>query len=153
MQEGLNKVLSLSIHQLSSYSHPHSLWSADLVCSSGNKVDWFFVAICITIVSGEDNAPTQEPINRSLCLSYSALESTLSRVDLFLERLSGEVFHTHILKTQSKQSYVSGIVLRQTSARWAAKSDGQKMADSEEGLDDLSDESSDTVDVSSQHIL
>ena len=40
---------------------------------------------------------------------YSSLESTLSQVDLFLERLSWEVLHAHSSKTQSKQTYVSGI--------------------------------------------
>ena len=49
--------------------------------------------------------PPQEPINRSLYLLYYALDSTLSRrVDLFIERLSGEVSHAHSSKTQSKQS-------------------------------------------------
>ena len=51
------------------------------------------------------NLLSQEPINRSLYLLYYALESTLSRVDLFIERLSGEVSHAHSSKTQSKQSW------------------------------------------------
>ena len=46
----------------------------------------------------------QELINRSLYLLYYALEATLSRVDLFVERLSGEVSRTHSSETQSKQS-------------------------------------------------
>ena len=54
----------------------------------------------------------QEPINRSLYLLYYALESTLSRVDLFIERLSGEVSHARSSKTQSKQSLIERIVLR-----------------------------------------
>ena len=41
------------------------------------------------------NQCRQEPIKGSLHLSYSALESTLSRVDLFLERLPGEILHAH----------------------------------------------------------
>ena len=54
----------------------------------------------------------QEPINRSLYLLYYALESSLSRVDLFIERLSGEVSHAHSSKTQSKQSLIECVVLR-----------------------------------------
>ena len=42
-------------------------------------------------IGDNDNDADQEPINRSLY----ALESTPSRVDLFIERLSGEVSHTH----------------------------------------------------------
>ena len=41
----------------------------------------------------------QEPINRSLYLPYYGLESTLSRGDLFIERLSGEVSQPHSSKT------------------------------------------------------
>ena len=50
------------------------------------------------------NTIHQGPINRSLDLLYYALESTFSRVDLFIERLSGKVSYAHSSKTQSKQS-------------------------------------------------
>ena len=42
--------------------------------------------------------------SRSLYLLYCALESTLSRGDLCIKRLSGEVSHAHSSKTQSNQS-------------------------------------------------
>ena len=45
------------------------------------------------------NNRNQEPTNSSLYLLYYALESPLSRVDLFIERLSGEVLHAHSSKT------------------------------------------------------
>ena len=49
----------------------------------------------------------QELIKRSLYLPYLASESTLSRVDLFIEHLPWENQHAHCCKSQSKQSYLS----------------------------------------------
>ena len=40
---------------------------------------------------------SQEPIKRSLYLSYVALESTLSRVGLIIEGIPREVSHAHLL--------------------------------------------------------
>ena len=74
-----------------------------------------------------------EPIKGSLYLPYLALESTLSLVDLFIERLPQ--FYEPI-KTELWQS------LFYPHAH-------DKTGDSEERLDDTSDGSSDMVDVSS----
>ena len=43
----------------------------------------------------------QELIKRSLYLPYLASESTLSRVDFFIEHLPWEIQHAHCCKSQS----------------------------------------------------
>ena len=53
------------------------------------------------------NIGKQELIKGSLYLPYLASESTLSRVDLFIEHLPWEIQHAHCCKSQSKQSYLS----------------------------------------------
>ena len=75
----------------------------------------------------------QEPIKGSLHLSYLALASTLSRVDLLIERFPQ---FEEPIKTELWQSlfYLHA---------------HDHAGDSEERLDDSSDGSSDTVDVSS----
>ena len=73
---------------------------------------WELNVPCLSVQGRYSMHLEQEPINRSLYLLYYALESALSRVDLFIERLSGEVSHAHNSKTQSKQSKIECIVLR-----------------------------------------
>ena len=48
----------------------------------------------------------QEFIKGSIYLPYLAYESTLSRVDLFTERLPWEIQRAQCCKSQSKQSYL-----------------------------------------------
>ena len=43
----------------------------------------------------------------TLYLPYLAWESTLSRVDLFIERLPWEIKRAHCCRSQSKQRYLS----------------------------------------------
>ena len=83
--------------------------------------------------SGEVNMYRQGPIKESRYLPYLALESTLSRVDLLIERLPQ---FDETIKTELWQSLFYPHAPDQA-------------GDSEERLDDSSDESSDTVHVSS----
>ena len=76
---------------------------------------------------------SQEPIKESLYLSHLAFESTLSRVDLLIDRLPQ---FDELIKTELLQPLFYPDAHNQA---W----------DSEERLEDSSDESSDMVDVSS----
>ena len=49
----------------------------------------------------------QELMKGSFCRTCLALETTLSRVDLFIECLAWEIQHAHCCESQSKQSYLS----------------------------------------------
>ena len=62
------------------------------------------ITITITSITITITSITITITTTATATATTTLESTLSRLDLFIERLSGEVSHAHSSKTQSKQS-------------------------------------------------
>ena len=81
---------------LSSRSQRHSYLKFHYVITTGQSSASLKLAGCVAKIRF-----TQELIKRSLYLPYLASESTLSRVDLFIEHLPWEIQHAHCCKSQS----------------------------------------------------